>query len=48
MGNIVEGLYATGNTMVSVMGHSYPGPGSTIGPSMTFGYMAAMHTAGQG
>ena len=42
-GGVIEGLYATGNTMASVMGHSYPGPGSTIGPSMTFGYVAAMH-----
>jgi 3-oxosteroid 1-dehydrogenase len=45
---IIEGLYATGNAMASVMGHSYPGPGATIGPSMTFGYVAAMHAAGEG
>ena len=42
-GSIIEGLYATGNTSASVMGHSYPGPGATIGPSMTFGYLAAKH-----
>jgi succinate dehydrogenase/fumarate reductase flavoprotein subunit len=40
-GTPIEGLYATGNTTAAVMGHSYAGPGATIGPSMTFGYVAA-------
>lgn len=39
-GSVIEGLYATGNNMASVMGHTYPGPGSTLGPSATFGYVA--------
>ncbi|MHA1552082.1 MAG: FAD-binding protein [Candidatus Heimdallarchaeaceae archaeon] len=42
-GSIIEGLYAVGNTSSSVMGNSYPGPGASVGPSMTFGYVAAKH-----
>jgi len=41
----IPGLYAAGNTMASVMGNDYPGPGSTIGPSMVFAYIAALHVA---
>jgi 3-oxosteroid 1-dehydrogenase len=39
----IDGLYAIGNTSASVMGNTYPGPGSTLGPAMTFGYVAALH-----
>ena len=42
-GNVMEGLYAIGNTAASMMGTKYPGAGSTIGPSMVFGYIAARH-----
>ncbi|MEV4551343.1 3-oxosteroid 1-dehydrogenase [Nonomuraea wenchangensis] len=40
-GSVIPGLYAAGNASGAVMGHSYAGSGSTIGPAMTFGYIAA-------
>lgn len=41
-GTVIDGLYATGNVSSPVMGHTYAGPGATIGPAMTFGYLAAL------
>ena len=42
-GRPIPGLYACGNDMASVMGGSYPGPGTTLGPAVVFAYRAAMH-----
>ena len=37
----IDGLYACGNDMNSVMNGAYPGPGITLGPAVTFGFLAA-------
>jgi len=44
-GTVIPGLYATGISTATVMGRAYPGGGISIGPSMTFGYIAARHAA---
>jgi 3-oxosteroid 1-dehydrogenase len=44
-GSPIPGLYATGTTTASVMGRCYPGAGASVGPSFTWGYVAARHAA---
>lgn len=46
-GTPIAGLYAAGNDMASIMMGTYPGPGTTLGPALTFGYRVAMHAAGR-
>lgn len=41
----IAGLYVAGNDMHSVMGGEYPAPGITLGPALTFGWVAGMHLA---
>ncbi|MEU7907180.1 3-oxosteroid 1-dehydrogenase [Actinoplanes sp. NPDC049118] len=41
-GSVIPGLYAAGNASGAVMGRSYAGAGSTLGPAMTFGYVAGL------
>ncbi|KAK6222717.1 hypothetical protein LQW54_000898 [Pestalotiopsis sp. IQ-011] len=41
----IPGLYAVGNSSGSVMGRSYAGAGATLGPGLTFAYIAATDCA---
>jgi succinate dehydrogenase/fumarate reductase flavoprotein subunit len=43
----IEGLYAVGNDMHSIMGGVYAAPGITLGPGLVFAYLAARHAAGR-
>lgn len=41
----IEGLYVCSNTMAAVTAGHYGGGGGTLGPGMTFGYIAGRHAA---
>ncbi len=41
----IPGLHAVGNDAASIMGGNYPGAGITLGPALTFGYVAGMALA---
>ena len=45
-GQPIEGLYAAGCDMASIMGGHYPAGGINLGPALTFGYIAGRHIAG--
>jgi len=42
-GSVIAGLYATGTSSASVMGPVEGGPGGSIGPTLTWAYLAAHH-----
>ena len=44
-GTPIPGLYACGNITAATL-PTYPGPGSTLGPAMTFAWQAAKHASG--
>lgn len=43
----IPGLFAVGNDMASIFGGHYPSGGITLGPGMTFGYIAGRVLAGR-
>ena len=46
-GRRIAGLYACGNDAASIFRGTYPGPGTTIGPALVFGWRAARHAAAE-
>jgi hypothetical protein len=45
-GDVIRGLYATSNATAHVMGIGYAGAGATLGPNLTFAYVAGRAAAG--
>jgi succinate dehydrogenase/fumarate reductase flavoprotein subunit len=46
-GRTIPGLFAAGNASACVYGGAYPGGGGTIGPALTFGYIAGRSAAAE-
>jgi predicted oxidoreductase len=44
-GTPIPGLYATGNITGQMFGDASPASGATLGPAMTFGYLAGRTAA---
>ena len=38
----IPGLFGAGNAVASIFGATYPGGGATLGPGVTFGYVAGL------
>lgn len=46
-GVAIDGIYAAGNATANPLGDLYPGAGGTLGPGMTWGFLAGRHAAGR-
>jgi succinate dehydrogenase/fumarate reductase flavoprotein subunit len=46
-GHPIAGLYVVGNDADAVLQGSYPGPGASLGPALTLGYLAALHAGAE-
>ncbi|MFD6855904.1 3-ketosteroid-delta-1-dehydrogenase [Rhodococcus sp. NPDC060090] len=44
-GDVIDGLYAIGNTAANAFGNRYPGAGATIGQGLVYGHIAAHDAA---
>lgn len=44
-GRVIAGLFACGNDLASIFRGTYPGPGTTLGPAIVFGWRIARYVA---